>query len=284
MRLLPESTIYVTLEPCHHYGNTPPCVDAILKHKIPKVYVSCVDPNPKVYMKSIQKMRLKGLEVHTGFEEEHGKELIKRYLTFNEKQRPFVILKYAQSKDQFIGKEGEQVWLTNDISKKLVHKWRSKESAILIGKNTAATDNPALTTRDWTGNNPVRIVLDSQLGLSPTLQLFDGSVPTIVLHHANNTRSEQVNVSYKQLTAARFEIGEILEVLYQEKLKSVIIEGGADILHQFITANLWDEARVFTSSKLLSTGVPAPQLPIKPMMRQEIDSDLLEIYRNYPDQ
>lgn len=279
--LLDQSTMYVTLEPCHHHGNTPPCVDAILKYRIPKVVISCLDPNPQVYMKSVQKMRLEGVEVKMGIEEEYGKELIKRYLMMREKQRPYVILKFAQSKDQFIGRAGEQVWLTNEISKKLVHKWRAKECAILVGKTTAATDDPALTTRGWKGKHPTRVVLDSRLELPPTLQLFDDTTRTLVLHHSGAPTTKQVE--YRQLSSARFEVVEILDILYKEHLKSVIVEGGADILKQFIDADLWDEARVFTSQKELGTGIAAPVFKQQPMMKQEIAGDLLEIYRNYPD-
>lgn len=284
LHLLDKSTMYVTLEPCHHHGNTPPCVNAILKHKIPNVVVSCVDPNPQVYMKSINRMRMEGVAVELGIEEEHGKELIKRYLTMREKKRPYVILKYAQSKDQFIGREGEQVWLTNAISKKLVHKWRAKESAILVGRNTAATDDPSLTTREWTGNHPTRIVLDSRLSLSPNLKVFNGEAPTIVLYHSGDKQPLTKNLEYRKLSSSRFEVTEILEVLYKEHLKSVIIEGGADILSQFIMADLWDEARVFTTSGELKTGIPAPVIHKQPVMKQEIAGDLLEIYRNYPEQ
>ncbi len=282
--LLPQSTMYVTLEPCHHFGNTPPCVNAILKHKIPTVIISCVDPNPQVYMKSINRMRLEGVTVEVGVEEEHGKELIKRYLTFREKKRPFVILKYAQSKDQFIGQEGKQVWLTNAISKKLVHKWRSKESAILVGRNTAVTDDPGLTTREWTGNHPTRVVLDTRLVLPPTLQVFNGNSPTLVLHYSGSPLQAKANLEYRKLSSERFDVTEILEVLYKEQLKSVIVEGGANILSQFIESNLWDEARVFTSTQKLETGIAAPLINQQPVMKQDIAGDLLEIYRNYPEQ
>lgn len=279
--LLAKSSLYVTLEPCFHHGNTPPCVNQLLKHNIPDIYVSCLDPNPKVAGKSIQKLKENNHQVTVGILENQGKELIRRYLTFTEKKRPYVILKFAQSKDGYIGKQDEFVWLTNPISKRLSHKWRSKESSILVGTNTVATDNPQLNTRLWEGSNPVRIILDQHLRLNQASKVFDQSIKTIVFHNANTIPQDQENLFYKQVNFNERLIEQLLEELYHQKLKSVIIEGGAKTLNTFIQVNLWDEARVFTAPQQLMDGIKAPEFNGTAISTLEIQEDLLTIYRNF---
>jgi diaminohydroxyphosphoribosylaminopyrimidine deaminase/5-amino-6-(5-phosphoribosylamino)uracil reductase len=261
LHLLPKSTIYVTLEPCHHYGKTPPCVDLILENKIPNVVIGCQDPNPQVGGKSIEKLKENGVEVTVGVLEKECWEVAKRFMTFFIKKRPYIILKYAKSKDDFIGNQNEQIWITGSQSKRLVHKWRNEEAAILIGTNTAAIDNPSLTNRLWYGKSPLRLVIDTQKKLDKNLTIFDNKSKTILLENGN--------------------IELILKELYNLKINSLIVEGGAALLNSFIEKGLWDEARIFTGDCYLKSGVAAPNFPkIKPMETKMVGEDKLEIFRN----
>ncbi|NJN78037.1 MAG: bifunctional diaminohydroxyphosphoribosylaminopyrimidine deaminase/5-amino-6-(5-phosphoribosylamino)uracil reductase RibD [Saprospiraceae bacterium] len=260
--LLSKSTIYVTLEPCHHYGKTPPCVDLILGNKIPKIVIGCQDPNPKVGGKSIKKLRNNGIEVIVGVLEKECWEVAKRFMTFFTKKRPYIILKYAKSKDNFIGKPTEQIWITGSQSKRLVHKWRNEEGAILVGTNTAAIDNPSLTNRLWYGKNPLRLVIDTQGKLDENLNIFDNYAATKVFEKGD--------------------IPLILKELYDLKINSLIVEGGATLLNSFIEQELWDEARIFTGDVYLKNGIEAPNFPnISPMETKIIGKDKLEIFRNF---
>ena len=263
LALLSESTIYVTLEPCHHYGKTPPCVDLLLKHKFKKVVIGCQDPNPKVGGQSIEKLRQNGVEVEVGVLEKTCFEVAKRFMTFHTKKRPYVILKFAKSKDSFIGKPNEQIWITGSQTKRLVHRWRSEEGAILVGTNTVAIDNPTLTNRLWTGENPVRVVIDANNRLLEDLNVF--------------------NADAKTIRVKTTDLSEILSLLHNEKINSVIIEGGAKILQAFINENLWDEARVFTGNKYLQTGIEAPKFDFQTVQlleKRTIGNDILEIFSN----
>ena len=259
--LLPESTIYVTLEPCHHYGKTPPCVDLILDHKFRKVVIGCKDPNPKVGGKSIEKLRKNGVEVEVGILEKECWEVAKRFMCFFTKKRPYIILKYAQSRDGFIGKKDKQVWITGSQTKRLVHKWRHEEAAILVGTNTAEIDNPTLTNRLWFGTQPLRLVIDTKSRLSNDLNIFNQAALTKVLDNGD--------------------IPTILHTLYEMKINSLIVEGGATLLNSFMKQNLWDEARIFTGKSYLKEGVKAPDfLNILPVLVQKIGEDTLRIYQN----
>lgn len=261
LHLLSKSTIYVTLEPCHHYGKTPPCVDLILKHKFPKVVIGCKDPNPKVGGQSIEKLRKNGVEVTVGVLENECWEVAKRFMTFFTKQRPYIILKYAKSQDGFIGQSDKQVWITGGQSKRLVHKWRNEEAAILVGTNTAAIDNPTLTNRLWYGNNPLRLVIDTKNRLPNDLNIFNEIATT--------------------KTFETSDISTILKTLYDLKINSLIVEGGATLLNSFIAENLWDEARIFTGNSYLKNGVLAPNLPkIQPFKIEQIGDDTLEWFKN----
>jgi diaminohydroxyphosphoribosylaminopyrimidine deaminase/5-amino-6-(5-phosphoribosylamino)uracil reductase len=258
--LLPKSTIYVTLEPCHHYGKTPPCVDLILANKIPKVVIGCKDPNPQVGGKSIEKLKANKVEVKVGVLEKECWEVAKRFMTFFIKKRPYIILKYAKSKDGFIGKSNKQVWITGSQSKRLVHKWRNEEAAILVGTNTAAVDNPTLTNRLWYGKNPLRLVIDTKEKLNENLNIFNEKAKTKIFNHGN--------------------IELILEELYDLKINSLIVEGGAALLNDFINKGLWDEARIFTGDCYLKNGVAAPNFPnIESIDTRFIGKDLLAIFR-----
>jgi diaminohydroxyphosphoribosylaminopyrimidine deaminase/5-amino-6-(5-phosphoribosylamino)uracil reductase len=266
--LLEQAILYVTLEPCNHFGKTPPCTELIKKHKIPKIAVCNIDPNPIVAGKGMENLRNSGVEVVTGILEKEGNELNKRFFTYHRKHRPYIILKWAQTTDGFIaGKNYKQIQISNDFSRKLVHKWRSEEDAILVGYNTALHDNPKLNVRDWQGMDPVRIVVDEQNKLPKDLNLFDNTQRTIVI-------------------SGKSSVPEIIKEIYSEKILSVIIEGGTKTLQKFIDAGIWDEARIFTAPKLLGEGIKAPDLftnaskaaSFEKIEREDIFEDELKCY------
>jgi diaminohydroxyphosphoribosylaminopyrimidine deaminase/5-amino-6-(5-phosphoribosylamino)uracil reductase len=258
--LLKQSTIYVLLEPCAHYGKTPPCADLIIKYQIPKVVIGCRDPFDAVNGKGIDKLRAAGVEVVTAILEKECKWLNRRFFTRVQKQRPYVILKWAQTADGFFAPADKtQYWITGPESRKLVHKWRGDEDAVLIGKNTAVIDNPQLNVRYGTGNSPVRIVIDKRLELSKNLNLFDQSVETLVFNEVKTDIAGNI----KFITLEDFERyvpQYILYQLYLRDIQSVIIEGGAITLNAFIEAGLWDEARIFIGKSEFRSGIKAPLL------------------------
>ncbi len=258
--LLAEATAYVTLEPCSHFGKTPPCADLLVKHQLKKVVICNHDPFPLVAGKGIQKLLDAGIEVVAGVLEEKGRQLNARFFTVVEKNRPYIILKWAETADCFIaGKDFEQIKISNALSHKLSHKWRSEEDAIMVGTNTALHDNPRLNVREWTGRNPVRIVIDRNKRLPKDLHLFDDSVKTLILSDPFAWEEYQ-----------------------KEKLQSIIIEGGTQLLQSFIEAELFDEIRVFRSQKQLKKGILAPVLPknITIITRQNLLGDELTIYQS----
>ena len=258
--LIEKSTLYVSLEPCAHYGKTPPCADLIIKNKIPNVVVACRDSYEEVHGKGIQKLHQAGVNVIVGILEKEALELNKRFFTFHTKQRPYIILKWAQSRDAKIAnKDLSAVKISNDITNRLVHKWRSEEAAILVGTNTALYDNPSLTTRLWKGRNPVRLVIDLQLKLPISLHLFDGSVKTIVFNLVKY--KEENGVMFYKLPSGEGIIPGLLNAMYLLKIQSVLVEGGAKLLQSFIDQNCWDEARVITNEQLMiDRGIEAPEL------------------------
>lgn len=274
--LLSGSTVYVNLEPCSHTGKTPPCADLLIKHQVKKVIISNVDSNPLVGGAGIKKLTEAGIEVVTGVLEREGRQLNKRFFTFHEAQRPYIILKWAQTADGFIARSNyESRWISNEFSRQLVHKWRSEEDAVLIGTKTAAHDNPKLTVRDWSGRNPVRIVSDRFLRLPDKLNLFDGSERTICYNLLKH--EEHPNIKLIRLDEKDFLIS-MLDHLMKEKIQSLIVEGGSLTLSLFIEAGLWDEVRVFSSSRLFHEGISAPSFKGDLIAEEKIDSDLLKIY------
>ena len=274
--LLKDSTAYVTLEPCSHVGKTPPCADLLIEHKIKKVVVSNLDSNPLVAGEGIKRLRQAGVEVITGILEQEGHELNKRFFTFMEKKRPYIILKWAQTSDGFIAHDNyDSKWISNEFSRQLVHKWRTEEDAVLVGTKTAMHDNPQLNVRDWTGRNPVRIVLDRFLRLSDSLKLFDKTQQTIcynVLKH-----EEHDNLTLVRLDEDNF-LSSVIKDLYDRNIQSVIIEGGAQTLSSFIVSGDWDEARVFSSSKSFGKGITAPTLNGNLISSESVFTDTLKIY------
>ncbi|MBC3759753.1 bifunctional diaminohydroxyphosphoribosylaminopyrimidine deaminase/5-amino-6-(5-phosphoribosylamino)uracil reductase RibD [Hyunsoonleella sp. SJ7] len=269
--LFKDATLYVTLEPCAHFGKTPPCSDLIIKHKIPKVVIGCVDDNEQVAGKGIKRMVEAGIDVTVGVLEQECKEHHKRFFTFHNKRRPYIILKWAETQDGFIAPESKQtkspVWITNKVSRQLVHKWRAEEQAILVGTNTVLEDSPSLTVRNWTGQNPIRVVIDRKNKLSKRLNVFSDKAETIII--------DEQSADFSQPLAEQ-----ICKVLFSKQINSVIIEGGAKTLQTFIDENLWDEARVFTGSTGFENGIKAPDFKGKPISEETIKSDILKIYRN----
>ena len=274
--LLSKCTLYVSLEPCSHFGKTPPCSDLIIKHKIPEVVIGCIDTYSEVSGTGIEKMRNAGIDVEIGIMGKRSRELNKRFFTFHEKKRPYIILKWAESKDGFIAPKDqkEPFWMTSKESKKLVHKWRSEEDAILIGRITAEKDNPSLTVREIKGDNPIRIVIDKDLKLSENLNLFNSESKTIIFNKIksyNTSYSNYIKINFNNL------INNILEELYKQNIQSIIIEGGTKTLQSFINDNLWDEARIFTANKKLVDGVKVPTIEGKIISEKKIGVDKLRI-------
>lgn len=284
--LLKESTLYVTLEPCSHFGKTPPCSDLIIKHQIKTIVIGCLDSNPLVAGKGIERLRASGCEVIVGILEDECKLHHKRFFTYHNKNRPYIILKWAQTTDGFIAPLSKShkspVWITNSYSRQLVHKWRAEEQAILIGTNTVLEDNPSLTVRDWYGKNPIRVVVDQNHKLQLTANIFNNQARTIIIGSKNqnlisNTNIETVFIDWKdQANIAK----QICGVLKNLNINSIIVEGGHQTLQTFIAENLWDEARVFTGSKIFENGIKAPEFKGRTTYSQFILDDNLTIFLN----
>ena len=277
--LLKKSTLYVNLEPCVHFGKTPPCTNLIIESEIPKVVIGCRDSYSEVSGKGIEKMQNIGIEVIVGVLEKESRELNKRFFTFHEKKRPYIILKWAESKDGFMAplNQNKPFWMTSSESKKLVHKWRAEEEAILIGRITAKKDNPSLTVREVAGSNPIRIIIDKNLTLSGDLNLFNSEAKTIIF---NSIKSEETGTTNFIKIDFNYLIKNILEELHKQNIQSVKIEGGSITLQSFIDANIWDEARIFTANKLFSQGLKTPIIEGEIILEEEIGTDTLEIIIN----
>jgi diaminohydroxyphosphoribosylaminopyrimidine deaminase/5-amino-6-(5-phosphoribosylamino)uracil reductase len=270
--LLSKSTIYVSLEPCSHFGKTPPCCDLIIANKIPNVVIGTIDPFAKVAGTGIKKLIEAGKNVTVGILEDECNELNKCFFTFHKKKRPYIILKWAESQDGFIApltkEKKEPVWITNEFARQLVHKWRSEEQAILVGTNTVIEDNPSLTTRDWSGNHPIRIVLDQNNRISKESHIFDNQVKSITI--------TKENINFNNNIAL-----EITDFLFNEGIQSVIIEGGRQTLQTFIDANIWDEARVFRGEIYFKSGTKAPTISGENSKKEKILNDELLTFFNY---
>ncbi|MBT8273710.1 MAG: bifunctional diaminohydroxyphosphoribosylaminopyrimidine deaminase/5-amino-6-(5-phosphoribosylamino)uracil reductase RibD [Bacteroidia bacterium] len=269
--LLTESVLYVTLEPCSHFGKTPPCSDLIIKHQIKKVVIGCRDANPKVSGAGINKLKTAGCDVTVGVLEKECREHHKRFFSFHEKKRPYIILKWAETQDGFIAPlsrpERKPIWISNMYSRQLVHKWRTEEQAILVGTNTIRKDDPALTVRHWKGNNPTRVIIDKNNALDKDLKVFNSKANTIVVSKDNCDFSQPI-------------AGQIAALLYEHNINSVIVEGGAHTLQSFIDEGLWDEARIFTGPVIFKDGIAAPQFKGQPISTEMIRGDILNYYRN----
>ncbi|GAB2689922.1 bifunctional diaminohydroxyphosphoribosylaminopyrimidine deaminase/5-amino-6-(5-phosphoribosylamino)uracil reductase RibD [Mucilaginibacter koreensis] len=276
--VLQQSALYVSLEPCAHYGKTPPCADLILQHGIPKVVVGCRDPFDAVNGKGIEKLQQAGVEVVIGMLEQECRELNKRFFTRVTLHRPYIILKWAQTADGFFAPDGNrQYWITNEASKRLVHQWRSEEDAILVGKNTVLIDNPQLNVRYGGGRSPKRVIIDRKLELSRDLNIYDQTVETFIFNELKTDL--EGNIKFIALEDFnRYVPQYILYQLYLQDIQSIIIEGGAATLNSFIEAGLWDEARVFTGKAVLQSGIPAPTVRGATIEEHYIDTDRLQIF------
>ena len=278
--LLPASTLYVNLEPCSHFGKTPPCSNLIIEHKIKRVVLGCLDTNPIISGKGIEQLRNAGIEVVTDILKEECRNLNKRFFTFHEKQRPYIILKWAQTKDGFISKlppfTKQENRITNNASNILVHTWRAQEQAILVGTNTALLDNPSLTVRLAQGKNPLRVLPDKDLKVPLSNNIFSQDAQTLVF-----TERKQANISninYHQIDFIKDIIPQMLSILHEKKIISILIEGGAHTLENFINKGLWDEARVFTGNKHFKEGIKAPLIKAHKSNVQMIGDDELTIF------
>ena len=278
--LLKEATIYVSLEPCSHFGKTSPCANLIIEHQIPSVVIGCVDSFSEVSGKGIEKLQNNGCTVTVGVLEEACTLLNKRFFTYHNKNRPFIILKWAESADGFIApiNNTEITWITNTYSRQLVHKLRAEEQAILVGTNTAVTDNPKLDCRTWKGVNPVRVVLDRLLRIPENHHLLDGNAKTIVLTEVKKTNSK--NVFFETIDYSKSVASQICDVLYIHQLQSVIIEGGSKTLQHFINENLWDEALVFKGTSVFTNGIKSPVFNGQIIQSKSIKKDTLIFYKN----
>ena len=279
--LLKESTLYVNLEPCSHHGKTPPCSRLIIEKGIPEIVIGTEDPNELVAGKGIEALEAAGRNLTTGILREECLHLNRRFFTFHREKRPYVILKWAQTRDGFIDKkrdiaeQGEINWITDEKTRTIVHKWRSEEPAILAGSETVLRDNPRLTVRDWPGRNPVRIIVDRRNRVTHNHNVMDDAAPTLIMSRQNK---KEKNLEWIDLPTSGSLVPKILNLLYQRELQSVIVEGGAFTLNEFIRSGLWDEARVFTGEIDFGEGVNAPELDAEPSQEKNISGASLRIY------
>jgi diaminohydroxyphosphoribosylaminopyrimidine deaminase/5-amino-6-(5-phosphoribosylamino)uracil reductase len=283
--LLASSTLYVNLEPCVHHGKTPPCTDLILEKRIPRVVIGTRDPNREVSGRGISRLRDHGVKVSVGIRDKECLELNRRFFTYHEKGRPYIILKWAETLDGFIDHErnpethGSINWITGNRERQLVHKWRSEEQAILVGTRTAVMDDPELTVRDWHGAQPLRLLIDRRGTLPGTLKLMDGKAPTVIFSEVDLPAAEHIlNVKIQSGTDL---IGGILAYLFEKEIQSMIVEGGKETLEGFIQRNLWDEARVFTGNRLFRQGTRAPRLTSEVYSQHRMTDSMLSIYMNH---
>ena len=275
--LLEKSTLYVNLEPCAHYGKTPPCAELIVSHRISRVVIGTVDPFAKVSGRGIEIMKNAGVEVTVGILEKECMEINRRFFTFHEKKRPYVILKWAQTLDGFIDSDrtsGKPAWISNELSRMLVHRQRTEEAAILVGTNTAVMDNPSLTVRAWSGRQPLRMAIDRQNRLPDTLTLKDGKIPTIIFTESDIESSH--NLEFVRLNFNNPLPEQLLAFMYSRTIQSVIVEGGRQLLQSFIDDKLWDETFIYTGSCRFGKGIKAPAFDYQPQFSEMIDDTRLD--------
>lgn len=274
-QILRGCTLYVSLEPCSHTGKTPPCADMLIRHGIPHVVIANQDPNPLVSGKGIAKLRNAGITVTTDILSDDAAKLNRRFFTYMRKGRPYIILKWAQTSDGFMARTNfDSKWISDAYSRQLVHKWRTEEDAVLVGSGTAMHDNPQLNVRHWTGRNPVRIVIDRNLRLDKSLNLFDGTQRTLCYNLIRNETHDKV--SFIKLDRNQF-LHAMMEHLFREKIQSVIVEGGSQLLKSFIEAGLWDEARIFISPATFREGIAAPMIAGQLTQQIRLMNDWLKI-------
>ncbi len=280
LELLHQSTIYVSLEPCAHFGKTPPCADLIIQHTIPKVVIGSLDPFAEVNGKGIDKLKTAGIEVVKDVLKNDCLELNKRFFTFHQQKRPYIILKWAQTKNHYISSGGaEHLHISNDFTNRLVHQWRSEEASILVGTNTALMDDPQLTNRYFNSRQPIRLVLDKELKLPASSRLMNQDAQTIIFNYQKH--AEEGQPRYYQISKDENAVHQIIRALYRQNIQSVLVEGGAQLLQSFMDEGLWDEARVITNEELIvEHGLSAPTLPSALKIETvSILSDKVEFYK-----
>lgn len=279
-----DCTLYVNLEPCSHQGKTPPCSDLLVTKKFKKVVICNTDTNPLVGGKGIKRLKKAGIEVETGILEKEGRELNKRFFTFHEKKRPYIILKWAQTNDGFISQQPVpenkiENWITGEDSKKLVHKWRAQEQAIMVGTNTVICDDPELTVRLVEGKNPVRITIDKTLKLKPDSKIFNDASETLVFTAVD--KASFGNTYFIKLDFSKTILPQILNKLVDSNISSLIVEGGTTLLQSFINENLWDEARVFINpDKNFGSGIKSPGFDLSKAHQQKPGTDNIFTLKN----
>ena len=280
--LLKNSTLFVTLEPCSHQGKTPPCSDLIIKNKIPNVVFGCKDIFEKVNGKGIEKLKNASINVKSGILEKKCFELNKRFFTYHKNKRPFIILKWAQTIDGFMDRERTVEsekgvnWITSEITQTLTHQWRAEEDAILVGRNTILNDDPSLTVRVYSGNDPKRFIIDPDLKLSSNHKVFNDGTKSFIINSIKNDKGKEIE--YIQCSKNNF-LSELMSTLYNEKIQSIIIEGGKKTIENFIENNLWDEARVLTGNTFFENGLTAPKLNKSPVYSYHVNKDRIDIFR-----
>lgn len=287
LSLLAKATLYVSLEPCSHFGKTPPCADLILKHRIPTVVVGIADPNEKVAGRGIQKLKDAGCHVITGVLEDACRTSHLQFFTYHEKKRPYIILKWAETKDGLIAPENkvraenpQPYWISGIFSRQRAHQWRSMEQAILVGTHTVLEDNPKLDVRLWKGKAPIRIIIDKDLKIASSFHVLDGTVTTLVITGQQNHQKQKEGMMYEVIDFSKPIAKQICEVLYKHHILSVIIEGGTKTLQTFIDSKVWDEARIFIGNRSFGEGLQAPLLQGTLVSVQKIREDILKCIIN----
>ena len=272
---IPESILFVSLEPCCFHGKTPACSDLIIRKKVKDLRISTIDKTPKVNGKGLKILKEANVAVKTKILENLGDWFVRFRTVFVTKRRPYIILKYAVSKDGYIGKEGENIWMTNPISKRLVHKWRSEVGAIMVGTNTALTDNPTLNNRYFSGTSPLRIVPDRSNKIPKNANLKNGQIPTWIIGESENSSKEISNLTYLNLPDGGDFLPSLFKKLVEAEIDTLLVEGGATLLKSFIDAGYWDEARIFETDRVLDTGIPAPEIGGRIEVEEKVGSDRL---------
>jgi diaminohydroxyphosphoribosylaminopyrimidine deaminase/5-amino-6-(5-phosphoribosylamino)uracil reductase len=275
--LIPDATLYCSLEPCSHYGKTPPCADLVIKNQVKKLVISNLDPNPLVAGQGVAKIRAAGIEVETGLLEPEGAWLNRVFFKWIQQKTPYIILKWAQSQDGYIGTSGARTAISNPITQRLNHRWRSEIAAILVGNTTAVVDNPSLNTRTYPGPNPLRIALDRKVNIPGDYHLFDDSQETWIYGPQRTGAWQKLQFMDRY---DPFEIPELLEQLSKAQKSSLLVEGGANLLNQFIAQNFWDEIRVIENAQMLGSGLPAPDLPAQLELKNQfhLQDDQISVY------
>jgi diaminohydroxyphosphoribosylaminopyrimidine deaminase / 5-amino-6-(5-phosphoribosylamino)uracil reductase len=277
--LIAGATVYVNLEPCAHFGKTPPCADLLIENKVAQVIISNTDPNPLVAGKGIEKLQKAGIEVVVGILEKEGLALNKRFFTFFEKRRPFIILKWAQTNDGYIAeKNGQPIQISNPFSTKIVHKMRAENAAIMVGTTTIFNDNPSLTTRNWTGSNPIRVLIDKQLRFKQHLNIFNSEAETLIYNLHGDGKVGQAE--YIKLPEDEAFLQNLLQNLFLRNVNSIMVEGGTKLLEAFINMNLWDEAKVIVSPKKINSGIKGPAFDFSKGDVEYLETDKIYSVKN----